>query len=129
MPCGKARGLEHVQRDARVQHNDCRAAAHADPRAGPAASSRWSARTSLAETFTWAAAPGLQKVSLMRAACGGLRLRRRLPAALVEEMTNDSAKRLKNIESMLLTFLSYFLFHGLFFVVFSAQSYWFYEEN
>ena len=48
---------------------------------------------------------------------------------MVEEMTTDSVKRLKNVEEMLSSFMSYFFFHGCFFLVFSAQSYWLYKDN
>ena len=41
----------------------------------------------------------------------------------------DSQLRLKNVADMLTVFMSYFLFHGTFFVVFSAQSYYFYEDD
>lgn len=47
----------------------------------------------------------------------------------MEELTTDQQKRLKNVSEMLGLFMSYFVFHGLFFVVFSAQSYWFHADN
>lgn len=38
-------------------------------------------------------------------------------------------KRRKNVEDALNTFMSYFLYHGFFFLIFSGQSYYFYTED
>ena len=38
-------------------------------------------------------------------------------------------KRKQNVETMLYVFISYFSFHGAFFLVFSLQNYFFYSEN
>ena len=44
-------------------------------------------------------------------------------------MTMDLAKRKKNVANMLNSFMSYYAYHGLFFLVFSAQNYFFPSED
>lgn len=41
----------------------------------------------------------------------------------------DFDKRTKNVRQMLNSFMLYFLYHGLFFLVFSGQNYYFYDEE
>lgn len=38
-------------------------------------------------------------------------------------------KRRKNVEEAMNTFMSYFLYHGVFFLVLSCQNYYFYSEG
>ena len=44
-------------------------------------------------------------------------------------MTNDEEKRLKEVKDVLNAFNAYFAYHGVFFLFFSAQNYFLYEEN
>ena len=41
----------------------------------------------------------------------------------------DLDKRRKNVDEALNLFMSYFVYHGVFFVIFSVQNYYYYREN